>query len=163
MAAARRVVGFAGSVFVSQSWPDRYARVRWNRKLTAVLLLVGVAVAGYMLRSFVPSVLAEYEQANSFSPAWGYVYLAVVGLSVAAFLTLIVWAVWTLAANTRDKDRRRIEAGRAPSQMSRRQQQEELEAQLAESRILADDGTLSIEVREPIRRSLDAIEDKRQR
>jgi len=128
-----------------------------------VLLLVGVAVAGYLLRSLVPSVLTEYEQAASFSPAWGYVYLAVVGLSSAAFLTLIFWAVWTLARNTRDKDRKRVEAGRAPSQMSRRQQQEELESQLAESRTLADDGTLSIEVREPIRRSLEAIEDKRQR
>jgi GTP-binding protein EngB required for normal cell division/uncharacterized protein (DUF697 family) len=135
----------------------------WNRRLTALVLLVSLAVAGYLLRSLVPNVLAEYEQAASFHPAWGYVYLAVVGVSGAAFVILIAWILWALASNTRWKDRRRAAAGLSPSQMSRRQQQEELQTQLAEGRTLADDASLSGEVREPIRRSLETLKTKLER
>ena len=92
----------------------------WNRKLLALVLLVSVAVAGYSLRSFVPNVLAEYEQARSFHPVWGYIYLAVLGLSAAAFLTLVLWGVWTLLSNSRFKADRRAAAATSPSQMSRR-------------------------------------------
>jgi GTP-binding protein EngB required for normal cell division/uncharacterized protein (DUF697 family) len=119
-----------------------------------VLLLVAVAAAGYLLRSFVPNVLAEYEQASRFHPIWGYVYLAVVGVSAAAFLVLLGWTVWALLANTRDKRRRRADSSRRPSQMSRGQKQAEIDERMAEGRTLADDATLSPEVREPIRRAL---------
>jgi GTP-binding protein EngB required for normal cell division/uncharacterized protein (DUF697 family) len=132
----------------------------WNRRISAVLLLVAVGVAGYYLRSFVPSVLSEYEQAARFHPAWGYVYLAVVGVSAAAFLVLLVWTVWALVANTRAKERRRAAASQRPSQMSRGQQQAEIESRMAEGRTLADDATLSPEVREPIRRCLATLEQK---
>lgn len=134
----------------------------WNRKISALLLLVSLAVAGYMLRSLVPNVLSEYEQAASFHPVWGYVYLAVVGVSGAAFVVLIVWTLWALLANTRAKDRRRQIANLAPSQMSRRQRQQEIEAALAEGRELADDAGLPSEVREPIRRSLETLTTKLQ-
>ena len=137
--------------------------MRWNRRISALLLLVGLAVAGYLLRSLVPNVLAEYEQAASFHPVWGYVYLAVVGVSGAAFVILIVWILWALLANTRAKDRRREAANLAPSQMSRRQQQAEIEAALSEGRQLADDAGLSADVREPIRRSVEALRTKLQK
>ena len=131
-----------------------------NRRISALVLLVGLAVAGYLLRGLVPNVLSEYEKAASFHPWWGYVYLAVVGLSSAAFVALIVWGLWTLVANTRSKDRRRETDNLSPSQMSRRQQRQEIDAQLAAGRALADDGQLSQEVREPIRKSLDTLETK---
>jgi GTP-binding protein EngB required for normal cell division/uncharacterized protein (DUF697 family) len=117
-------------------------------------------VAGYYLRSLVPNVLAEYERAASFHPIWGYVYLGVVAASGTAFVILIMWIVWALAANTRAKERRRATAGLSPRQMSRRQKQEEIQVQLAEGRTLADDGTLGADVREPIRRSLESLETK---
>jgi GTP-binding protein EngB required for normal cell division/uncharacterized protein (DUF697 family) len=132
----------------------------WNRRITALVLLAGLAVAGYMLRSLVPNVLAEYQQAASFHPAWGYVYLAVVGVSGAAFVALIGWALWTLLANTRFKDRRRAAGKLAPSEMSRRQQQQEIATHLEEGDTLAEDANLPAEVREPIRRSLDALKQK---
>jgi hypothetical protein len=132
----------------------------WNRRISALLLLVGLAVAGYLLRSLVPNVLGEYQQAASFHPVWGYVYLAVVGVSSLAFVTLIVWGLWTLLANTRFKDRRRATDNLAPSQMSRGQRRQEIESQLADGRTLADDGELPSDVREPIRRSVDTLEAK---
>jgi hypothetical protein len=132
----------------------------WNRKLSLVLFLVAICAAGYLLRSLVPTVLSEYEQASRFNPIWGYVYLAVVGLSAAAFATLAAWAIWTLTANSLAKTRRHAAGARNPSQMSRRDQQGEIQARLAEGRTLADDGTLSPEMREPIRRSLETLETK---
>lgn len=135
----------------------------WNRKLSLVLFLVAVAAAGYMLRTLVPTMIEEYEKASRFSPVWGYVYLGVVGFSGAAFLILAMWAAWTLAANSRGKTRRREAQGRTPSQMSRREQQAEIDAHLAESRKLSEDATLSREAREKIRRSLDGVEGKLER
>lgn len=132
----------------------------WNRKLSLVLFLVAVAAAGYMLSSFVPTVIDEYQKAAEFSPIWGYVYLGVVGFSSAAFVMLAAWVAWTLAANTRSKAHRRESRSRTPSQMSHREQQAEIEAHLAESRKLADDGTLGPETRENIRRSVETVEDK---
>ena len=124
------------------------------------MLLVAIATAGYFLRGFVPEVITEYERASAVSPVWGYVYLALLGLSGTAVAILAVWAAWTLVSNTRFKARRREAAARNPSQMSRREQQAEIETQLSEGRTLANDGTLGIEVREPIRRSLDELQTK---
>jgi small GTP-binding protein len=135
----------------------------WNRKLSLILFLVAVATAGYFLRSLVPTVIAEYREAASFSPVWGYVYLAVAGCGALAFLVLAGWTIWTLASNTRGKSRRRQDEGRTPRQMSRRDKEAEIDTHLAESRQWADDATLSPEVREKLRRSLEDVETKRQR
>lgn len=132
----------------------------WNRRITALVLLVGLASAGYLLRSFVPNVLSEYEQASRFHPAWGYVYLGVVAVSGLAFVTLIVWALWALVSNTRSKDQRRQTAKLTPGQMSAKQRREEIESQFDESRALADDAELPAEMREPIRRSLEQLKTK---
>jgi small GTP-binding protein len=132
----------------------------WNRKITAILLLAGLAVAGYQLRSFVPNVLAEYQQAASFHPAWGYVYIGVAAVSGLAFVALIVWALWALISNTRAKDRRRETAKLTPGQMSARQRREEIESQLGEGQSLAEDAELPAELREPIRRSLEQLKTK---
>ncbi len=145
-------------------WPTPRSRMNlpmgWNRKLSGVLLLVAVATAGYLLAGLVPRVIAEYERASSFSPLWGTIYLGVVGFSGAAFLALAGWAGWTLLANTRAKTRRREADARNPSQMSRREQQAEIQSHLSEGQALADDATLSAELRGPIRRSLDALQTK---
>ena len=125
-----------------------------------MLFLAAVALAGYMLRSLVPTVISEYQQAASFSPAWGYVYLAVVGFSGLAFVTLVGWIGWTLVANSRFKWRRRQSESRNPSQMSRRDKQAEIEAHVAEGKTLSEDGSLSRDVRESIRRSLDTLQTK---
>jgi GTP-binding protein EngB required for normal cell division/uncharacterized protein (DUF697 family) len=133
----------------------------WNRKLSLVLFLVAVAAAGYVLSRFVPTAIEEYEKASRLHPVWGYVYLGVVGFSALAFSILAGWVVWSLARNTRAKSLRRESQSRTPSQMSRREQQAEIETHLAESRQWADDATLTPEARESIRRSLDAVEQKR--
>jgi hypothetical protein len=132
----------------------------WNRKRSSILLLVAVALAGYFFRGLVPAVIAEYEQAAGFDPVWGYVYLALLVLSGTAVTILAGWAAWTLAANTRFKARRREALARNPSQMSTREKQAEIQTRLSEGRTLAEDGTLGVESREPIRRSLDELETK---
>ncbi len=135
----------------------------WNRKLSGILFLVAVAAAGYLLRWLVPTVLAEYEQAARFSPIWGSVYLGVIGVSGAAFGALALWALWTLVANSRFKARGREALARNPSQMSRREQEAEVQVRFTESQQLSDDVTLPTEIREPIRRSLDALRTKLER
>src|SRR4051794_34739630 len=107
----------------------------WTRRFSFVFFLVAVALAGYLLRSFVPNVLAEYEQARSFGPIWGYVYVGIVGLSAIAFSLLLGWGVWTLAANSWAKSARRTAGSRNPSQMSNRERRDEIEARLAESQV----------------------------
>jgi uncharacterized protein len=135
----------------------------WNRKLSIVTFLVAVAAGGYFVRSLVPAAVSEYEQASRLSPVWGYIYLAAMSLSGAAVAALVGWAGWTLIANSRHKARLRDESARNPSQMSRRDREAEIEARLTESRALAQDATLGADVREPIRQSLEALEDKLQR
>lgn len=132
----------------------------WSRKFSGTMLLVAICVAGYLLRSLVPNVLAEYEQASRVAPVWGYLYLAIVGISGGAFVLLAGWAVWTLLSNSRAKAERRTAGARNPSQMSERERQSEIESHFTEGRTLADDATLSPEAREPIRRSLEALEAK---
>lgn len=127
------------------------------------MFLVAVAAAGYFLRGLVPALLTEYEQANRFHPVWGYVYLGIVGLSGAAFLTLAVYLVWSLASNSRRKAGQRAAQRRNPSEMSAAERQAEIAAHLDEGRALADDPALSPDAREPIRRSLEAIELKQDR
>jgi hypothetical protein len=137
--------------------------MRWSSKLSGVCLLVALAAAGYLLHGLVPTVIHEYQTAAGFSPIWGYVYLAGLSVSGLAFVLLFGWAAWTLVTNTRQKTRGREAGSRNPSQMSRGERQSEIEARLAESRALADDTSLSLAAREPIRRSLEAIETKLER
>ncbi len=134
----------------------------WNRKISLILVLVAVAGAGYLLRSLVPTMIEEYEKAAGFSPVWGYVYLAVAGLGSLAFLVLALWTVWTLASNSRGKSQRREALNRTPGQLSRREKESEIDTHLADGRQWAEDGTLSIEAREKIRRSLEEVESKRE-
>ena len=134
--------------------------MRWNSRLSLFFFLVALAAAGYGLGRLVPTVVAEYRQASEFSPAWGYVYVTGVGIGAAAFAMLAIWAGWTIVANTRSKAGRRASESRNPSQMSCADRQTEIESRLAESRALADDETFATEVREPIKRSISAIETK---
>lgn len=134
----------------------------WNRKVSLLVLLVALAAAGYFLRGLIPSILTEYEQAARFHPAWGYAYLAVVALSGAAFIALVVWTVWTLIGNSLFKARLRSAERRNPSQMSAAERAAEISAHLDETRAMAADESLSPQVREPIRRSLEAIAEKQE-
>lgn len=132
----------------------------WNRKISLILLLVVIAAAGYLLRSFVPNVLSEYQTANNVSPVWGYVYLALVAVGTGAFVVLVAWMLWALTTNSRRKARRLASQGRTPGQMSHREQQAEIEGHLAEGRKLADDAELDRKLREQIRQSLEAVSAK---
>ncbi len=131
-----------------------------NRRTSILLFLAALAGGGLLFRWLVPAVFVEYEQASRLNPVWGYVYLAVVVISGAAFVALIAWGAWTLAANSRWKVRRAAAEARTPSQMSRREQEQEIHTHLAEGRTLAADTSMSAEIREPIRRSLDTLETK---
>jgi small GTP-binding protein len=133
----------------------------WNRKLSLIFFLVAVAAAGYFLRSLVPTMLAEYRTAAEFSPTWGYVYLAVAGAGAAAFLTLAIWIIWSLTSNTRFKAKRRESLARTPRQMSQNEKQSEIESHLEAGRAWTEDGSLTPEAREKIRRSLEEVEAKR--
>lgn len=119
----------------------------WNRKVSLIFFLVAVAATGYFLRGLVPTLLTEYQQARQFHPAWGYIYLGVVGLSAAAFLTLGVYVAWSLVGNSRRKARRRDAERRNPSAMSIAERQAEIAAHLEESRSLTADAGLSADAR----------------
>ena len=132
----------------------------WKPKYSVVLLLVAVAAAAAVFRWLVPTLIAEYDQVERFSPTWAYVYLAVVAIGGAAFSILVGWSLWALAANTRAKIVRRCSTSRNPSQMSAAEQRAEIAERLSEGRTLVNDDTLAVDLRQPIRRSLDALETK---
>ncbi len=124
------------------------------------MFLVALAAIGWLLHRVVPTLLSEYEQASRFGSTWGYVYLGGVALGGLAFLILALWSVWLLVGNTRAKAARRAAESRLPSQMSRAEQEAEIAARLAETRAIAEDVSLSPQVREPVRRSAAAIEER---
>ena len=56
-----------------------------SRKSTGILVIVLLAVLGYVLVTIPPRLVEQYDNAKAISPVIGYVYLAVVG--IGSFIT----------------------------------------------------------------------------
>ncbi|MEX0939376.1 MAG: DUF697 domain-containing protein [Pirellulales bacterium] len=128
-----------------------------KRSLSGLLLVILAAVAGYLLISLPPRIIDMYRRAAELGPAWGYAYLAAVAVGLTLMIGAAAWIGIVLWRNTRRKRRRRERRERDPGQLSRDDQERELEENLAESRAMAEDRAVSPEVREAIEENVRTV------
>jgi len=132
-----------------------------GRTSSALVLLIVIGLAGYLLVTLPPVVIEQYERAAALGPAWGYTYLATVGLGAILLVGLVVWMTTRVLVNTWRKSRTSDRRRRDPSEMSQRQRQAELAENIASSHEFTTDADVSPEVREAIRQRVAELEAKR--
>lgn len=132
------------------------------RKPTAGLLLLLLLIGGgYLLVTVTPKVIEQYKSADELSPVVGYVYLAIVGLGAVALAVGILYLLWRLLKNTRDKRRGRDRRVKDPSKLTSREREAELSENLAAGRDYAVTVATKQKLREELDRLTDEIERKR--
>lgn len=123
-----------------------------NRKWTSLFLVLAVALFGLAL-IYVPSfILEQADRVQQFGTVWAIVYFTVIGLGGLIFLGAIGHLVYTLYGRKKNKLQRREVRDKSPSELSRDQQQKQIQENVLE----IDDLELSPEVREelkPLRQS----------
>jgi small GTP-binding protein len=132
------------------------------RSSTGIVLIVLLAVIGYVLWTMPHQLVDGYAKAHAISPWLGYAYLAIVGiggLMLASLLVAILAHIWR---NTRQKsaDERRRQLN--PSEMSAAQRTQELADNLAAGKEYAGGEVVSPELRAEIVAAVAEIEVKRQ-
>jgi uncharacterized protein len=132
-----------------------------SRTSTGILLVILLAVIGYVLVMLPPRLVEQYYHAHAISPWIAYIYAAVVGfgsLLLGGLLLSILVHVWK---NTRQKaaDRERREL--SPSEMSAGEQEQEFADNLAAGRELASAGRVTPEMKAEIAAAVAELETKR--
>lgn len=133
--------------------------MRFPRGMT-LLVIVYLAIAGYVLVAWLPSVVDGYRTIADSYPTLGYVYLAVVAIGGAILLGASVYVFLKLWRNTRKKHHTRERRQQNPSALDTSQQQAELRENISTSQNFALDEGVSAELRAEIEQALDAIEKK---
>ena len=127
-----------------------------------LLLVVYLAVVGYALVAWLPTVVDGYQGLVESSPRVAIVYLTLVAAGVLLLTGLSIWALVRLLRNTLGKERRLSRRVKNPSDLSAAQRQVELADNLATSREFADDGAVSGELRAEVQRGLAELEKKQE-
>ncbi|MAR13250.1 MAG: hypothetical protein CL681_25185 [Blastopirellula sp.] len=135
--------------------------MQWNRTASRLLMLLVVAVCGYLLFSVPPKILEQYEVVKEMGSVWVYLYFGTVGLGAAILLGTVGWILWKLFASTRRKKRRQAERSRNPSEMTRDQLEREISDNLATVDELNQDVGVSDELRAEIQSLVDQVQQKR--
>ena len=133
-----------------------------NRTASRLLLLLVLAVFGYLLFTVPPKVLEQYKVVATMGPMWVYLYFGTVGVGGAILLGASIWILWKLFASTRKKKRRQAERSRNPSEMTRDQLQREINENLATVNDLNTDEGVTAELRAEIQALMDQIHQKRE-
>lgn len=110
-----------------------------NRTATGALLVIVLAFVGFLMIYIPGQIIAQYEVIREAGPVWVAVYLTVVGVGVALLLGTSGWIVGRLWWRTRQKRQDRALRNRSPSQLSRAEQQRELEANLESAKSLQEE------------------------
>lgn len=132
-----------------------------KRTTTGILLLLVAAFVGFLLLYIPPQIVAQYESVSRAGTFWVYVYFSAVGLGAAIFLSLSVWIVWRLWANTRRKIERRRERAKNPSQLTPVEKNREIDENLAAVEDLKSDPNVAEELREKIDPLVRRVDQKR--
>lgn len=132
-----------------------------RRTIDGLLLIVVLALAGFLLVYLPPLAIDYYRRALDLGPTWAYVYLGAVGTGALLLFFCSVWTVWQLWAHSRRKRERRERQSKSPSQLSRQQQQTEIDENLAAIADLQADEAVADEVRTELDPSLSRFDDKR--
>lgn len=124
------------------------------------LLIVYLAVAGYLLVAWLPSVIGGYQTIANSYPWLAYAYLSAVALGALVLLGVSISLFFRLWRNTRNKDRSRARRQQNPSELSTSQLQAELRENLSTSQSYAADAAVSAELRAEIEKALKALDKK---
>ncbi len=128
-----------------------------------LILLAYMGVLGYLLVSWMPTVVERYQRTAEQFPRLGTLYLGAIAVGVAALLGLSLWILVRLWRNSARKQTDRERRGRDPSELSPKQQRAELTHNLATGRQFSADENVSAELREEIERGLASLEVKQDR
>ncbi|MEM8944159.1 MAG: GTP-binding protein [Planctomycetota bacterium] len=126
------------------------------------LLIAYVALIAYATVTWLPSAVDAYEGLAERSPRLGMAYLALVGAGASVLFGLSLWLFLRLWRNTANKQAHAHRRGQNPSQMSSRDQQQELSDNLGTSRDFAHDASVSSDLRIEIDQALIDLESKQQ-
>ena len=132
------------------------AMVNFPRKL-AWLLLVYLAVLGYALVAWLPTIVDAYQRTAEQHPTLAKVYLAGVALGGALLLGVSLYVIARIWSNTAGKRAARQRRVRNPSELSAEERQAELAENLAASGEFAEDAAYDPEVRAQLRSDLEEL------
>ncbi|MEM6328610.1 MAG: DUF697 domain-containing protein [Planctomycetota bacterium] len=102
-----------------------------------LLLIVALVAVGWLLVSFGPSTLEQYDGLAERSPTLAYAYLAMVLCGAGLLGGLVVWALLRVYRNTRSNRAADDRRGRSPSDLTAAQRRAELAENLAAGRDFA--------------------------
>ena len=125
-----------------------------------LLLIVYLAIAGYVLVVWLPTIIGGYQTIANTYPWLAYGYLGAVGLGGAALLGVSVTVFYRLWRNTRNKEIGRERRQHNPSELSNAQLQAELRENLSTSQSYAADAAVSTELRGEIEKALKSLDKK---
>ena len=133
-----------------------------KRMTTGLLVIVMLAFWGLLL-SFVPREIAkQYEWVSQAGKTWVIVYFSVVGTGAVIFLGATAYLIFRMWRRTREKQERRRLKSKSPSELTRDQQQTELDQNLESVKDYSTDDEVSEEVQREIRPSIEELENKRE-
>ena len=133
-----------------------------KRTINRLLLLVVLAFVGFLLVSIPPWLIAQYRDVAEMGTVFVYVYFGVVGLGGLILLSCTIWILWGLWSRTRRKKDRRERHSKSPSQLTRQQQQHEIDENLASVEDLKTDDTAGDELRDQLDPLVEKFDGKRE-
>ena len=131
------------------------------RPNSGFFLLVLLAFVGYGLVALPPRLIEGYNNAVGHSPIAAYLYLTTVMAGGGILLGLLGWLALRVWKNTRRRTRHDKRRGLSPSEMSQRQQSQEVLENLTEGKNYAA-SVISPEFRAEIENAITELEAKRE-
>jgi uncharacterized protein len=133
-----------------------------SRHTTGLLVIVSLAVIGYLLVTLPPKLMEQYHAAAEMGRWAAYVYLAFVGTGALLLTGLVLWGLVRIWRNTHRKkssdDRRNL----SPSEMTAADRTRELADNLATGKDYATDDAVSPRLRAEIEAAVAELESKRE-
>jgi GTP-binding protein EngB required for normal cell division/uncharacterized protein (DUF697 family) len=133
-----------------------------SRHTTGLLVIVSLAVIGYLLVTLPPKLLEQYHTATEMGPWAAYVYLGFVGTGALLLFGLLVWGLVRIWRNTRRKKSTDERRNLSPSEMSAADRARELADNLATGKEYATGDGVSPRLRAEIEAAVAELEAKRQ-
>lgn len=131
-----------------------------TRTTTGLLLIVSLAVIGYLLVTLPPKVVEQYDSAVKLGPWVGHGYLTAVALGSVILISLFGWFLVRVFKNTRNKAASQQRRKLSPSEMSAGERTRELADNLATGKEVAGGEGVSPRLRAEIERAIADLDAK---
>ncbi len=132
-----------------------------QRTTTSFLLLVVAAFAGLMILVVPPWLIAQYDRVAAIGRAWGTIYLVTVAVGGVLFLGATLWILARIWLATRRKAKRIERRDKNPSELTREQQEKEIDENLETVSELKSDPAVSPALRRELEPLSERVEEKR--